>query len=194
MPGQLIDRWSTLRALSARPVPGALLLVVGLAAPSWADTTFVERGDRVRLEASRFGEGRLVGRVTDLGADTILVLGEGVGSTLAIPTSAVERIAVSEGKKGNTVLGLIVGAGVGAAAATGLAIWICNSDDDGCTSGQVVSGGLAVLSVTAGLGAGIGALIRTERWTEAFLPSAPPRVGLGFGGDGSVRLAFSLRL
>jgi hypothetical protein len=58
----------------------------------------------------------------------------------------------------------------------------------------VVGGGLALTAIGAGIGAGIGALIRTERWREASIPASPPPIGLGFGVDGSVRLAFSLRL
>ena len=33
-----------------------------------------------------------------------------------------------------------------------------------------------------------------ESWEQASVPASPPPVGLGFGRDGSVRLAFSLRL
>ncbi|MEJ2320196.1 MAG: hypothetical protein P8Y10_08530 [Gemmatimonadales bacterium] len=158
------------------------------------DTTFVHPGDRVRLQAPRISSGRLVGEVTELEGDTLVLLSEGGGSTIAIPTSDLERIAVSQGKKSNAILGLLVGAGVGVASAVGLSIWVCNADDDGCTSGQVVGGALAVTFIGAGLGAGIGALIKTERWREASIPPPPPPIGLGFGRDGSVRLAFSLRL
>lgn len=158
------------------------------------DTTFVQRGDRVRLRAPRISSGQLVGQVAELEGDTLVLSSEGGGSTIAIPTADLERIAVSQGRKSNAILGLLVGAGVGIASAVGLSIWFCNADDDGCTSGQVVSGGLALTAIGAGLGAGIGALIRTERWREASIPASPPPIGLGFGVDGSVRLAFSLRL
>lgn len=134
----------------------------------------------------------LVGQVTGLPRDTVLLLSE-TGSTMAIPVSYLERIAVSQGKRSNVLLGLVVGAGVGVASAVGLTIWACNADDDGCTSGQVVGGVLGLTAIGAGLGAGIGALIKTERWRDAAIPIAPP-VGLGVGGDGSVRLSVSLRL
>jgi hypothetical protein len=132
--------------------------------------------------------------VTELQSDTLVLLSEGGGSTIPIPTSDLEQIAVSQGRKSHAIFGLLVGAGVGLASAAGLAIWACNADDDGCTSGQVVGGVLALSAIGGGLGAGIGALIKTERWREASIPASPPPVGLGFGEDGSVRLAFSLRL
>ncbi len=177
-----------------RAAGNAALLLLGFTSLPAADTTFVHRGDRVRLQAPRISSGQLVGAVTELEGDTLVLLSEGGGSTISIPTSALEQIAVSQGMKSNAILGLIVGAGVGMASAAGLAIWACNADDDGCTSGQVVGAGLALTAIGAGLGGGIGALIKTERWREASIPASPPPIGLGFGKDGSVRLAFSLRL
>lgn len=129
--------------------------------------------------------------MSELEAGTLVLLPESGGTTVAIPTSDLEQIAVSQGRKSNAILGLVVGAGVGVASAVVLSIWACNADDDGCTSGQVVGGSLALTAIGAGLGVGIGALIKTERWKEA---SIQPRVGLDFGRDGSVRLAFALRL
>lgn len=129
--------------------------------------------------------------MSELDAGTLVLLPESGGATVAIPTSDLEQIAVSQGRRSNAILGLVVGAGVGIASAVGLSIWACNADDDGCTTGQVVGGSLTLTAIGAGLGAGIGALIKTERWREA---SIPARVGLGFGRDGSVRLAIALRL
>lgn len=157
-----------------------------------ADTTFVQPGDRVRLQAPRISSSALVGTVTDLQRDTLALLGA-AGSTIAIPTADLERIAVSQGRKSNVLLGLLIGAGVGVASSVGVTIWVCNADDDGCTSGQVVGGVLGLTAVGAGLGAGIGALIRTERWKEATIPAAPPPVSLGLARDGSMRLTISLR-
>ncbi len=179
---------------ATRAAGSAALLLLGFTSLPAADTTFVHRGDRVRLQAPRISSGQLVGEVTQLEGDTLVLLSEGGGSIIPIPTSDLEQIAVSQGRKSNAILGLLVGAGVGIASAAGLAIWACNADDDGCTSGQVVGGVVALSAIGAGLGAGIGALIKTERWREASIPASPPPVGLGFGDDGSVRLAFSLRL
>ncbi len=185
--------WSISRYLTGAAGSAALLLSGVTSLPA-ADTTFVQTGDRVRLEASRISPGRLVGEVAELSGDTLVLLSEGSSSTIEIPASDLEQIEVSRGKKSNVILGLLIGAGVGAASAAGLAIWFCNADDDGCTSGQVAGAGLTVTAIVAGLGAGIGALIKTERWKDAAMPASPPAVGLGLGQDGSVRLAFSLRL
>lgn len=169
------------------------MLLVSFTSLAAADTTFVQEGDRVRLHAPRVRSGQLVGEVAELDRDTLVLSSEGSGSTIAIPTSELERIAVSQGRKSRAILGLAIGAGVGAASAVGFSIWFCNADDDGCTSGQVAGGAVALTAIGAGLGAGIGALIKTERWRDASIPGRPS-VGLGFGRDGSARLAFTLRL
>ncbi len=179
---------------TTRAVGSAALLLSGFTSLPAADTTFVHVGDRVRLQAPRISSAQLVGEVTELERDTLVLLSEGGGSAIPVPISDLERIAVSQGTKSNVILGLLVGAGVGFASAAGLAVWACGSDDDGCTSGQVVGGVLALGAIVGGVGAGVGALIKTERWRDASIPASPPPVGLGFGADGSVRLALSLRL
>lgn len=170
----------------------ALLLSVFQALPA-ADTTFVQTGERVRVRAPRVSSDRLIGNLTSLGADTLVLATERGGAIIPIATSDLAEIQVSQGKKSNTILGLTVGAGVGVASAVGLAIWACNADDDGCTAGMVAGGSLGVLAVTAGLGAGIGALIKTERWRDARLPPPPAGIGLGVGPDGSVLLTVRIR-
>ena len=184
----------TISKCATRAAGNAALLLLGFTSLPAADTTFVQKGDRVRLQAPRISSGQLVGEVIELEGDALVLLSEGGGSTIDISTFDLEHIAVSQGRKSNAILGLLVGAGVGIASAAGLAIWFCNSDDDGCTSGQVVGAVLTLSAIGAGVGAGMGALIKTERWREASIPTSPPPVGLGFGRDGSVRLAFSLRL
>ncbi len=65
--------------------------------------------------------------------------------------------------------------------------------DYGCESYPAVGAALGT-AFGFGVGAGIGALNTSgERWTEAELP-APTPVALNVGKDGSLRLAFSLRL
>lgn len=184
----------TISRCATRAATAAVILLSGFTSLPAADTTFVQTGDRVRLEAPVIRSGKLIGEVAALDGDTLLLLSAAAGPAIPVPTSDIQQIAVSQGKKSNAILGLIVGAGVGIAASIGLSIWVCNADDDGCTTGQVVWGSLGVTAITAGLGAGIGAVIRTERWQDASLP--PPRspIGLSFGGDGSVRLRYSLRL
>jgi hypothetical protein len=170
------------------------LILSGASLLQASDTTFVYQGARVKAFPAQPGAKAITGNVANLAFDTLIVLPEGGGEALTFDPRDLRKIEVSQGKKGNALLGLGVGAGVGIASAVGLAIWACNADDDGCTSGQVAGGALALSAIGAGLGAGIGALIKTERWRDASIPASPPPVGLGFGKDGSVRLAFSLRL
>ncbi len=181
--------------LAQRSTAIAVLLVAACASTlQRSDTTFVYQDARVNDFPAQPGAKAITGNVADLAFDILVVLPEGRGEALTFDPRDLRKIEVSQGRKGNALLGLGVGAGVGIASAVGLAIWACNADDDGCTSGQVAGGVVALGAIGAGLGAGIGALIKTERWREASIPASPPTVGLGFGEDGSVRLAFSLRL
>ncbi len=175
------------------------------------DTTFVRQGARVKVKfeqetraTERNGAvpyhldvGRLIGDVTGLESDTLVFLPEHGGTPLTIPYSKIHKIEVTQGKKGNALLGLAVGAGVGFTAG----LVICKADAGaqtcggegliiGDATGFVAVGAAAILG---GIGAVVGALIKTERWKEAELPTPPP-VALNIGKDGSVRLAFSLRL
>jgi hypothetical protein len=132
----------------------------------------------------------VTGGVTKLSYDTLVILPEGNGSALTFYRSDLRKIEVSQGKKKSYTLiglasGVAVGVGVGLAACSG---GNCNGDYDGTAAVTALS---AV--VFGGLGAGVGALIKTERWKEAELPTPPP-VALNIGKDGSVRLAFLLRL
>ncbi len=183
-----------MRRFSIATACSVALLLACASALSASDTTLVSQGARVKVFPAQPGAKAITGNVADFVFDTLIVLPEGGGEALTFYPRDLRRIEVSQGKKGNALLGLGVGAGVGIASAVGLAIWACNADDDGCTSGQVVGGMVALSAIGAGLGAGIGALIKTERWREASIPTSPPPIGLGFGDDGSVRLAFSLRL
>lgn len=74
----------------------------------------------------------------------------------------------------------------------GVGIAAC-SEESACEGGA--PGVVAAVSAAlfGGMGTGVGALIKTERWKEAELPAQPP-VALNVGRDGSVRLAFSLTL
>jgi hypothetical protein len=169
----------------------ALLLAFASALQA-SDTTFVSQGARVKLFPTQPGAKVITGNVTDLVSDTLVVVPEGGGEALTFDGRDLRKIEVSQGKKGNALLGLGVGTAVGAA----FGLIACEASDYGCwTNGTNLTAGVtAVFAVgLGGLGAGVGALIKTERWKEAEM-LAPPPVALNVGNDGSVRLAFSLRL
>ncbi len=169
------------------------LILSGASTLQASDTTLVSRGARVKVFPAQPGAKAITGNVADLAFDTLIVLPEGGGEALTFDPRDLRKIEVSQGKKGNALLGLAVGAGVG----VGLGLAICSYDEwAGCRfEGNDLTGASVALAaaVFGGIGAGVGALIKTERWTDAQLPEPPP-VALGVGKDGSVRLAFSLRL
>jgi hypothetical protein len=186
----------------------AALLLACASALSASDTTFVKQGERVRVKfeqmtpvtdhsgaiSYRLESVRLVGEVTELESDTLVFLPEDGGSALTIPRYKIEQIQLSQGKKSNWLKGGWIGAA--SAFAIGTAVVAASCAEYGCYA-EPAAVGLAAGGLCAvggfGIGAGIGALAKSEHWADAQMP-APPPVALGVGKDGSVRLAFSLRL
>ncbi len=193
-------------ALRSTACAAALLLVCASALQA-SDTTFVSQGARVRVKfeqekpvVDRRGAVsyhldvvRLIGDITGLESDTLILLPEDGGSALTIPRSRIEQVQLSQGKKSNWLKGGWIGAASAFAIGAALGAAVCadvGCDDDAAAVALALGG---VSAIGFGLGAGIGALSKSERWADAELP-APPPVALGVGKDGSVRLAFSLRL
>lgn len=90
--------------------------------------------------------------------------------TAAVLLANLESLEARTAYRGNTVKGLAIG-GVAGLVVGGLAVWaLCSfwEDDsttpDDCEAGDVVLATLAVAVPSAGLGALIGALIKTEEW------------------------------
>jgi hypothetical protein len=161
-----------------------------------SDTTLVSEGARVKVLPASGATAPVIGTVVDLAPDTLVVLTE-LHEVLAYHSSDLSKVEVSEGEKRKTFLGL----GVGFAVGLGAGFVICNADKDANTCGSdadllgdmTAAVVLLTAAVSAGIGAAVGALIKTERWQEAQYPRQP-LVALNLGKDGSVRLAFSLRL
>ncbi len=133
----------------------------------------------------------VIGEVVELAYDTLVILPEGNGSASTFYREDYRKIEVSQGKKSNIGKGAWIGAvgGVVAGAVVG-ALADCGTWEQGACVGE---GALYGAVGGAILGVGAGALIKTERWVEGEMP-APAPVALSVGKDGSVRLAFSLRL
>jgi len=101
---------------------------------------------------------------------------------LVVPTASVGRFELHTGSKRHWLQGLIAGLAVG--VAVGLTADVdsvaCNSADSyfGGSSGYYCSRGEAIaisMTATGGLGAGVGALVKTDRWTPVALDAlAPP--------------------
>ena len=144
-------------------------------------------GARVRVTAPDVHVRRYDGTIVGLPTDTIVV------DTLRVALASVTRLDMHWGKKSNWDKGLLYGGlGVGAAG-LGLGIlWWAECGDSGgavCPAEGWHALALAPIGFVAGgiVGAGVGALIRTDRWEEVPLDRlrvsiVPQRGGrLGFG-------------
>ena len=169
----------------------AALLFVCANALFASDTTFVSQGARVKVFP--FGSRPVIGEVAKLSYDTLVILPEGNGSALTFHRRDWRKIEIYQGKKSKWLKGGLIGGGGGLAVGLALGLAAQEICDYGCESYPAVGAALGT-AFGFGVGAGIGALNTSgERWKEVELP-APPPVALNVGKDGSVRLAFSLRL
>lgn len=126
----------------------------------------LEPGRRIRVTAPSAQLARQVGAVIRVDTDT-LVFGEG-HQRWAVARPLITRLDVSGGRRGHALVGLL--AGTGAGLAFGLIAFAPGSN--ACTgSGDYEKNCMAYRAGTtlagAGLGALVGALIRTEKWTPA---------------------------
>ncbi len=189
-----------LRSRTCAAYAAALLLSSASALQS-SDTTYVSQGDRVRVSfwhPQQVGSVRVqqVGSVRMLGADTLVILPEHANAELWIPRSHLDEVLVYR-EESNWLLGGIVGGAVGFVAGGilgAVSAGVCDSGDCLEVGEGVVVGAFLGGAALFGAGAGIGALIKSERWERAELSSRTPGVSLGLGKDGAVRLALSLRL
>lgn len=187
----------------------AALLLASVSSLQASDTTFVSQGVRVRVKfeqktpiaapsgaiSYRHETVQRVGTATGFGPDTLVIMPEDGGSPLTVPRSMIEQLEVTQGKKSSWLFGGMVGGSVGViaggllgATATGLCDYDCPSEGEGAVVGALLGG-----AGLFGIGAGIGALFKSDRWVEAEMPARPP-VALNVGTDGSVRFAVSLKL
>jgi hypothetical protein len=167
----------------------SLACCVCLAAPAIADEAVpLSAGTRVRVTAPELLSRRVTGTLAAAGEREI-VLALSSTERRTIPRSTVTRLEWSRGRHGHALAGAAVGALLGgafAAVASGLAcdVEICEGSP---ASAFLVCAGLGALP-----GAGIGALVRTERWVDA--PGGRVRVSVapthGRGVAASLSLQF----
>lgn len=163
-----------------RPTAFAALLSVALALPLAAQSSELQPGARVRVEAPGIVAGTFEGTIVQRLTDT-LVIGASNASAIHIPMSRISSLEISRGKSRSD--GALAGMkwGVPIMAATGAAFGIAAVNSDNCRTCEPFSGGEAVAAtavfalVGAIYGAGIGALIGREHW-ETF--DLAPRTSL----------------
>jgi hypothetical protein len=137
------------------------------------------RGARVRLQLQTGGGQWTKGTLVSADSASVAIVPEDAPplgtNQLRLPTSSVARFELKTGSKRRWLPGLIAGVAVG--VALGFAFEVdpvaCRYDNNYfCSRGAAVAGGGVVMGV---LGAGIGALVKTERWTPMSLDAlAPP--------------------
>ena len=144
-------------------------------------------GSRIRIQAPTVVPGRIEGTVIQLDGKSLLVGANG-RTSVSVPRQAITQLEVSTGRHGHALLGMGIGAAIGAGAGAALGSTGC-VPAVGC--GQSYSGGAAAVGAVAGAawGAGIGALIKTDRWSGVPLERAQISLGPIRGGGFRVSLA-----
>jgi hypothetical protein len=170
---------SVMRRFLAGPLSLALVL------PSWAvaqesfDGSAVLVGSKVRILAPTVVGGRLEGIVSQMDDQSLVVLQD--NHPWRLPRQAITSLDVGTGQKRRALKGMFIGAPIGAAliflVPTGIPTRRSASD-------SLHQAGFG-LFLGAAYGAGIGALIKSERWSRVPLErvrlSVAPTRGRGVG-------------
>ena len=155
------------------------LLAISFAIASSSTITSQERpainpGTRVRVTAPSVSNKPLVGTVVAFDADSLVVQRDTAIRRLS--TTSITHLDISQSRKSHTLMGAGIGFLVGAGFATALVL-TGDRGGDCADAGYCILIGSAVLGGGgAVIGAGIGALVRTDRWAE--VPLGQVRVSL----------------
>jgi hypothetical protein len=198
------------RAMKRTSFALALLSIAGSAIPLTAQTptpnpgASVASGQRIRMTftgstptQTQYGPIEAP-PTTDKGTgawvrgDTIAFRPEGskdTSNTIAVGAPNIQRLDISRGLHSNAVAGLLWGGGIGLALGGVVGAAGCGKGDFIITQGECIGTTVVVLGVVGiGVGAIVGALIRTEKWTH--VPGYPmakvsivplPHGGVGYG-------------
>lgn len=170
----LLPAGLALHAMVAVPWPGE-----ARAPQDWRTVPILAAGSKVRLAAPSLASGRISGIVREADAESLVVDVRGA-APVSVPLGSITRLEVSTGRHRQTLLGLAVGAGIGA-----LVVGNHPCVNEGCSRG--FSGEFALIGGLAGAvpGAVIGALVKKDRWTAVALDhvqvTCVPALGRGRG-------------
>jgi hypothetical protein len=135
------------------------------------DSVRIAPGNRVRVTAPKISGTRIVGTYDHMDADTLVV--QVGGRTRSFPRTAVTRLDVSTGQKGNAgtgaLYGALFGAGIGALALGTSAV--CADEGIGGTCALVGAGGGGVAGLL--IGALLGSASKSDRWQAVPVTAAP---------------------
>jgi hypothetical protein len=131
----------------------------------------VATGARLRVTAPALAAKPIVG--TLLGAtEREVVLSVSGAGRMPIPRAAITRLERSQGRHGHAVMGLLINAVAGAAVCVAVDL----QDPETGTAQEYAMVGAFGAGLGALAGAGVGALVRTQRWAE--LPPTHLRVAV----------------
>jgi hypothetical protein len=140
-------------------------------------------GSRVRMQTMAASGGWIKGILVSADSASVALVPENApplgANQLRVPSASVARFELATGKKRHWLPGLVIGAALGLAlgATSDVDPVACEFDYNyECSRGEA----LALYGVSlAAVGAGIGALVKTDRWTPVALDALappPPRV------------------
>jgi hypothetical protein len=160
-------------------IPGVLTSGAAAQPPDEPPLLTLPMGARVRLQTAAAPGSWVKGVLVSADSASIGLVPEDapplVANQLRLPTTSVGRFELKTGSKRHWLYGLIVG------AALGLALGVTSDVDPVaceysyeyfCSRGEAIAAGVGVLGA---VGAGVGALVKTDRWTPVALDAlAPP--------------------
>ena len=151
------------------PAVALVLLVVPLLQGSASPLT---PGARVRATAREPGrvERTLVGSLRTFDSEKLTLSTDESGNFVALPRPTITRLEISRGRKGHTVMGLLLGTVLGLSAVA-LKDAGCEPDCDDTSTGFIVG----AVAGGALVGAGIGTMVRSERWESLPWAVGPAR-------------------
>ncbi|TFH64763.1 MAG: hypothetical protein E4G90_07440 [Gemmatimonadales bacterium] len=166
----------------------SLFILASATSAAAQDVLWLKPGAKVRLTVPTLGLNERGGWVQELNGDTLVahvgVMHEGRLrlEMLHVPMSSITKLDVVTGRKGHWLEGAGIGFLIG--AAIGLA-----SGDDPSNQWFAYSAGEKALAGGLGfglIGAGVGALIKSDKWSEVPLDRIRPRLvaqqdGVGLG-------------
>ena len=126
-------------------------------------------GTRIRVTAPRSSLDPYVGSLVRFSNESVTLDVEAGMPALTVPLTRVRRIEVSEGERSKVVTGAAIGFGLGATASLLFLAGFCSSSDTICGGDEWLTAFAVIALPPTLVGAGIGLLIRTERWREVQL-------------------------
>ena len=129
----------------------------------------------------------LSGTVQAFDEETLTLALEKQASPVVIPRDAIAKLETVLGRRGHAKQGAIIGGAIGAS----LVIAACASFGDSCDLGGAVGPVAAYVGAFTGVGALIGAAIRSDRWVVATMPSV--RAGSRVERRPGLRFSLGLR-